>query len=204
MINTILFDFGDVFINLDKEATYTALYDLGVTEVTFEMMAKTFAYEVGDISTEELIKAFQELYPTITAEDFTKAWNAILLDFPLHRLQFLKALKASGNYTLLLLSNTNELHINWIKDHWGAALFAEFKNCFDGFYLSHEIHMRKPNKDPFEYILNAHQCSPETTFFIDDTQEHIETAKGLGIATWNINPKTEDVSTLLTRPEFLV
>ena len=38
MIKNIIFDFGDIFINLDKQGTYKAMAALGVTEITEEMM----------------------------------------------------------------------------------------------------------------------------------------------------------------------
>lgn len=37
MINTLLFDFGDVFLNLDKEATTRELKKLGLNAFTPEM-----------------------------------------------------------------------------------------------------------------------------------------------------------------------
>ena len=38
MIKNIVFDFGDVFINLDKEATFRRLKELGVKEFTVELL----------------------------------------------------------------------------------------------------------------------------------------------------------------------
>ena len=46
MIKNIVFDFGDVFINLDKEATFDQLRALGVTNFSIEMIevAKPVSY----------------------------------------------------------------------------------------------------------------------------------------------------------------
>ena len=129
--------------------------------------------------------------------------NAILLDFPLHRLEFLKELNASKKYRLFLLSNTNELHISWIQNDWGIELYNEFKRCFEQFYLSHEIQMRKPNSNIFEFVLNENNLQAKETIFIDDTQENTDAAKELGIHVWNNNPLTEDVIELLNRKEFV-
>ena len=203
MIKNIIFDFGDVFINLDKPATYRELAKLGITEISVEMMKVYHQYEMGLISTDEFVNFFHKQFQ-ISKEDLIRSWNAILLDFPKHRLEFLKELKASKKYRLFLLSNTNELHISWIKNDWGMELYNEFKNCFEQFYLSHEIHFRKPNKDIFEFVLNENNLEPSETIFIDDTKENTDTAEELGMFVWNNNPQKEDVVDLLTRKEFLV
>ena len=203
MIKNIIFDFGDVFINLDKPATYRELSKLGITEISVEMMKVYHHYEMGLISTDEFVNFFH-LQFQISKEDLIRSWNAILLDFPKHRLEFLKELMESEKYRLFLLSNTNELHISWIKNDWGMELYNEFKNCFEQFYLSHEIHFRKPNKDIFEFVLNENNLEPSETIFIDDTKENTDTAEELGMFVWNNNPQKEDVVDLLTRKEFLV
>ena len=58
MIKNIIFDFGDVFINLDKEATYKELAKLGVTEISEDMMQQYYQYEMGLISTDDFIDFF--------------------------------------------------------------------------------------------------------------------------------------------------
>ena len=92
MIKNIVFDFGDVFINLDKQATISELYTLGVREISEEMFEVTKLYVVGGLSTPEFITKFMDMFPAIKEDDFINAWNAILKDFPLHRLEFLKSL----------------------------------------------------------------------------------------------------------------
>ncbi|CAL2064215.1 HAD family phosphatase [Tenacibaculum sp. 190524A05c] len=203
MIKNIIFDFGDVFINLDKEATYKELYKLGVEHISEEMMQVYYNYEMGLMSTEEFIEYFYNEFK-IDKEDLVKAWNAILLDFPLHRLAFLKELAESKKYRLFLLSNTNDLHISWIQNDWGEELYSEFKNCFEKFYLSHEINFRKPNHNIYEFVLNENNLKPEETIFIDDTSDNTNAAKELGIHVWNNEPGKDDVVELLKREEFTV
>ncbi|SEB43663.1 putative hydrolase of the HAD superfamily [Tenacibaculum sp. MAR_2009_124] len=201
MIKNIIFDFGDVFINLDKQATYRELAKLGVTEITEEMMQVYYNYEMGLMSTEEFVGFFHNRF-SISKENLKDAWNAILLDFPLHRLQFLKELSENTKYRLFLLSNTNDLHISWIQRDWGDQLYNEFKVLFEKFYLSHEINLRKPNANIYEFVLNENNLIPEETVFIDDTEENTVAAEKLGIKTWNINPENEDVINLLERDIF--
>ncbi|MEP5339486.1 MAG: HAD family phosphatase [Algibacter sp.] len=195
MIKTIIFDFGNVFINLDIEGAITeTLKKLNVDEIPEEITAFNSLYEQGFISSDEFIEFYIENFPDLTKEDVIDTWNYMLKDFPRHRLDFLKDLKTSNTYKLILLSNTNALHIDWIKKN--VSFYNAFKDCFDAFYLSHEINLSKPNKDIYEFVLNTNSLKAETCLFIDDNKDNIDSAKKLGIQTWHIDPKTEDVSNL--------
>ncbi len=202
-IKTLLFDFGDVFINLDKSATLKHLAQFGITKLSPEQIEKNKAYEVGKLSSQDFISYYRTNLKdnNASAEAITTAWNSILLDFPLQRLEFLKELKKKGEFQLILLSNTNDLHISWIKEQ--VNFYEEFKNCFDAFYLSHEINLRKPNANIYEFVLDQHQLKPKEVLFIDDTKENTDAAKSLGFHVWNINPETEDVTSLFKTNQHL-
>lgn len=191
MIKTIIFDFGDVFINLDKAATGRELERREMLEFSEELLKINREYEKGLLSSKEFISSFQKNYSHLTASDITTAWNAILLDFPKHRLEFIRTLASEKNYQLILLSNTNEIHIDWVREN--VPFFEEFRNYFDAFYLSQEINMRKPEPSIFTYVLEHHDLDPRETLFIDDTRENTDAASVLGIHTWNIDPVKEDV-----------
>ena len=195
MVKTIIFDFGDVFINLDIEGfTQNAFKHFKIREFSEEMIAFNSFYEQGLISTNEFLEFYMENFPKFSKEELIDIWNFMLKDFPKHRLDFIKELKESSKYKLILLSNTNELHIDWIK---GSIPFYEaFKNCFDAFYLSHDIQLRKPNRDIFEFVLKENNVNANDCLFIDDNEDNIKTADSLGITTWHINPKTDDITTL--------
>src|SRR5690606_23405115 len=194
MVKTIIFDFGDVFINLDIEGfTQNAFKHFKNREFSEEMIAFNSFYEQGLISTNEFLEFYMENFPKLSKEELIDIWNFMLKDFPKHRLDFIKELKESSKYKLILLSNTNELHIDWIK---GSIPFYEaFKNCFDAFYLSHDIQLRKPNRDIFEFVLKENNVNANDCLFIDDNEDNIKTADSLGITTWHINPKTDDITT---------
>jgi len=195
MIKTIIFDFGNVFINLNVEGAIKNTSELlNIDSLSDEIIAFNSLYEQGLISTEEFIAFYKENFPNFSTEEFVEMWNYILKDFPKHRLDFLKELKASSKYKLILLSNTNELHIDWVKQH--IPFYEDFKDCFDAFYLSHEIHLRKPNATIFEFVLNENNIVAHECLFIDDNKDNIETANTLNFKTWHINPENEDISTL--------
>lgn len=197
MIKTIIFDFGDVFLTLDKSATQKHLEKQGISELDSEFIKINNTYEKGLISTSNFIQHYIKRFDGLSSEKFKKAWNSILIEFPEKRLEFLKKLRASGSYRLILLSNTNELHIDWVKEN--ISIFEDFKACFDKFYLSHEIHFRKPNADIFEFVLKENHLNPKETLFVDDTLEHTLTAKKLGVHTWHLQVGEEEVFQLFSK-----
>lgn len=198
MIKNIIFDFGDIFINLDKAATFREMAKLGVTTITEEMFDVYHQYEKGLMSTDDFINFYHAKFG-INKSDLVYAWNAILLDFPKRRLAFLKEISASKKYRLFLLSNTNDLHINWIQDSLGKEFYNEFRNCFEQFYLSHEINFRKPNLEIYEFVLNENNLIADETLFVDDLKENTESARNLGIHVWNLIPEKEDVIELFAK-----
>lgn len=202
VIKTLIFDFGNVFLNLDLEiAMQDTLNRLEIEALSDEILAFNHLYEQGLITTDEFLEFYQDNFPKLSKQDIIQLWNSILKDFPKHRLLFIQKLASEKKYSLILLSNTNELHINWVKDN--IPFFETFKNCFDAFYLSNEIGLRKPDKAIFEFVLNENHINPDECLFIDDTKEHIQSASRLGIYTWNINPKQDDIIDLFTAKKHL-
>ena len=132
MIKTLIFDFGDVFINLDKAgAMKNALELFQMESLSEELVAINTLYEQGLLTTQEFLEFYQDNFSNLTEKEIIDAWNYILKDFPLNRLEFLQKLEKEKKFKLILLSNTNELHINWIKEN--VAFYDTFKNCFDSF-----------------------------------------------------------------------
>lgn len=195
MIKTLIFDFGDIFVNLDKPATYRELEKHGIKELPEGIRHKNLEYEKGLISSEEFINSYKTEFD-LEPDQIINSWNAILIDFPEYRFNFIRKLSEEKKYQLILLSNTNEIHIDWIIKN--VPFFENFKNCFDAFYLSHEINLRKPDANIYEFVLEKHNLSPETCLFIDDTKENTEAASAMGIQTWNLNPSKEDIINLFT------
>jgi len=193
MIKTIIFDFGDVFINLDKQATYRELKKLGITSFSEEMMEINKLYETGNISSAEFVSFYHKVFPNSERKQLEAAWNAIILDFPEHRLKFIEDLAKVDQYQLILLSNTNELHIEKVIENMGIERYNRFKNSFHYFYLSHEIHFRKPEEEIYQFVLETHSLKAEECIFIDDTFENTEAAKKLGIHVWNNNPIDDNI-----------
>ncbi len=200
MIKNIIFDFGDVFINLDKEVIFREIEKFGgQTTLTPEILSVNKRYEVGGISSHEFIAALSTVYPTAQKGDIVRIWNAMILDFPEHRLEFLENLAKRGTHRLFLLSNTNALHIEKVVENIGQQRYNRFKACFEQFYLSHEIQLRKPDAAIFEFVLSKNGLVAAETLFIDDTKENTDSAKLLGMHVWNLEVGREDVVELQSR-----
>lgn len=197
MIKNLIFDFGDVFLDLDKPgAMKNALEIFQIDSLTEEMVAVNCLYEQGLISTSEFIDFYCNYFSHISKEDLIDIWNYVLKQFPRYKLDFLKQLYKTGDYQLILLSNTNELHMDWVRQN--IKFYKEFKSNFHRFYLSHEINLRKPDKEVFEFVLNKNNLLATETLFIDDTKENTDVASKLGMHTWNIDETTEDIVNLFT------
>ena len=191
-IKNIIFDLGGVILNLDYTKTDKEFHKLGLNNFSKlygkKKQSKIFDdFEKGRFSAEKfifLIKQSENL--KLKDSDFINAWNAMLLEIPKERMEFIKRLKK--DYNIYLLSNTNEIHIkkfeadlrknNWLRD---------FQDCFDQVYYSSNMGMRKPDYDCFNKVLEDHNLKAHETLFIDDSVQHIEGAKKVGINAYLLN-----------------
>ncbi|MCB0408954.1 MAG: HAD-IA family hydrolase, partial [Flavobacteriales bacterium] len=143
-------------------------------------------FEIGAISTSEFIAQFQQFDNQITDDSILKAWNSMLLDIPTERLELISRLKKT--HQVFLLSNTNDIHYNYINDYVKHKFqVKDFDEYFHKIYLSHQLKLRKPNPEIFKYVLENAQLQANETLFIDDSLEHINAAKNLGIKTHHLN-----------------
>jgi glucose-1-phosphatase len=211
IIRNIIFDLGGVILNIDYQATFQAFKALGVTQFdrffTQASQINLFdRFDKGEISSEEFrdkIRAITGLPLTDKAID--RAWNAMLLDLPWHRMELLEGVKR--NYRTFLLSNTNAIHFPAFLEY----LQREFRidsldPWFEKQYLSHEIGMRKPDPEVYRHILGENDLDPAQTLFIDDTSQHVEGARQAGLKALWLNTDQIQVTELFNwryelRPE---
>ena len=197
MIDTIIFDFGDIFINLDKQATIDGLERLGLSSWNEDLDQLNISFEKGQISRDAFLLGIQKQIPNATIDEILMAWNAVLLDFPLYRLEFLQLL--SIKFRLFLLSNTDAIHIDHFEQREGASFFGDFYQCFEKVYFSYEMGMRKPDAEIYTTLINRHELSPKRTLFVDDKKDNTDAAKALGLHVWNLQVGKEDVIELLDK-----
>ena len=197
MINTIIFDFGDIFINLDKQATITSFEKLGLKEWNDDLDQLNLQFETGKVSRENFLFGIQEHIPNASIKEILAAWNATLLDFPLYRLEFLQML--SQKYRMFLLSNTDAIHIETFEQASGVSFYRDFYQCFEKVYFSFESGLRKPNPEIFNHLISNHELAPKRTLFIDDKKENTDAAFALGFEVWNLEVGKEDIIHLLNK-----
>jgi putative hydrolase of the HAD superfamily len=197
MIDTIIFDFGDIFINLDKQATIEGLERLGLSSWNEDLDRLNISFEKGQISRDDFLLGIQKQIPNATIDEILMAWNAVLLDFPLYRLEFLQLL--SKKFRLFLLSNTDAIHIDHFEQREGASFYGDFYQCFEKVYFSYEMGMRKPDAEIYTTLINRHELSPKRTLFVDDKKDNTDAAKALGLHVWNLQVGKEDVITLFDK-----
>lgn len=192
----IVFDFGGVLLDIDYNKTYVALENLmGIgfdpNTLSPNSLKVLHNFEIGSISVETFLWNLQLISTNEMPQglDLIKAWNAMLIGWDTEKFEFLLDLKTK--YNVYLLSNTNELHLNWVyQDLKTNHNIEDFDTrFFHKTYYSHLIEKRKPNADIFEFVQNDSLLNPSETLFIDDNKENVDAAKSLGWHTYHHNPK---------------
>ena len=198
MIKNIIFDFGDVFIDLNTKAPAEYFSRFDIHEMDEEMKRWNMDFETGKLSSTAFIDLYMERFPRLNPISFSTAWNSMIQYLPQKRLDWIKELAKKGQYRLFLLINTNDLHVEQVIKNMDESRFYQFKSAFEGFYLSQELKLRKPDVAIFKHIISKHDLKPQETLFIDDVAENTQAAEKLGLKTWNIKPGKEDITQLFS------
>ncbi len=207
MIKNIIFDFGGVLLNLDPELTFSELSEVTGIPMTGENIpAQIFkvmlGYEKGEINTETFLWHLQKESTKLTPQPdkLIKAWNAMLRGWNPERFEFLLELRK--NYKVFLLSNTNELHIDWvIRDLNKNHAITDFETrFFDRTFYSHNMQMRKPELSIYNTVIEETGINASETLFIDDNIDNVSAAISAGWKATYHDPKTEIIDQL---PKYL-
>ncbi len=157
-------------------------------------------YERGDISTEFFISTIKKYCsPSTTAiersqtfttieDDITAAWITMHDHIPAERLEFVRQLRESGYHTYLL-SNNNDLH--W-RD---VCRKYPIYDCFDGVFLSHEMHLSKPDPEMFRIINDKLHNIGKEIIFIDDLAANRQAAEQA--VGWKTTESIEGLKSIL-------
>ena len=185
-INNIIFDLGGVLLNIDYNLSIYAFAELGIPNFD-EVFSKFQQDRVADNFEKGLISEndFRDHIRRVGGinyddETIDRAWNAMLLDFPPSRFEMLMDLRSKGINTFLL-SNTNSIHARVFCHDFEVQFGIPFANAFTRVYFSHDTHMRKPEKEIFEKVLNDYELNPAETLYFEDSKQHTDVAQTLGI-----------------------
>lgn len=197
-IKTIIFDLGGVIIDLDVNRTidrFSALTGFSKEKVnsTYTTNPLFHDYEKGKLNDDSFRDKIRSLFYAdyVSDDEIDHAWNGMLLGIAAEKLELLKELK--NNYQVLILSNTNNIHLNMMYNKIlpqvaGALSFDSFVHKA---YYSHVLHMRKPDAEIYQYVLDELKLNPGETVFLDDNADNIRGASQLGIKVQHITDSNQ-------------
>ncbi|MBN2635162.1 MAG: HAD family phosphatase [Prolixibacteraceae bacterium] len=189
-IKNIIFDLGIVLLNLDFDRSIKAFHELGFNKDIIDnrqIFSDPVFYElsIGKISPNEFRDRIRELLQNseITDKEIDEAWNAMILDIPIHRVEMLK--KLQSRFEIFLFSNTNYIHIQKLESAFYNHHKIEFSSLFNEVFYSHEVQKYKPDVDSYIKIVELAGVDPSVSLFIDDLEPNVEGARKAGLnAFW--------------------
>lgn len=195
-IKNIIFDLGQVIINVNPPAVKEVMKKKGVgnvDELHIHLVEKDAYHqlETGMLSPDGFRKKVKDIVDIpLTDDDVDEAWNAMLLDIPRERVKFMTRLKSK--YKLYLLSNTN--HIHWLnydryfQDHFDyPSINTFFSHC----WYSYLMGVRKPDPKIFRMVMEEGNFKPGEVAFIDDLKDNVDAAAEHGIVAVHLPAGTE-------------
>ncbi|MDO4478141.1 MAG: HAD family phosphatase [Lachnospiraceae bacterium] len=183
LIDTIVFDVGNVLIDFDFEREIRAKnYPQEVNDIFFgnEVFNSLWReYDLGNLSDEEIRRRFLETFPDHTEEvsfvlDNAESWLHI---FP-YTMDWLASLKQRG-YRLYVLSNWSD-HMYRHIESTGESAFTAY---MDGCLWSYQHHLTKPDPAIYRKLASMFNIDPKRAVFIDDMKENTAAAAKEGFNT---------------------
>lgn len=201
-IDTVVFDFGGVLIDLYREKCVEAFRRIGYPQA--EEMISLYGpsdilqkLEAGEITGEELVELIREDSgnDSITYEQVQGAYIAFLGTIPVVKLRAIRALREAG-FKVCGLSNINEFVMPYVRERLFTADGLKMEDYIEEPYLSYEMGLLKPGAEIFRVMIERSGMTPERTLFIDDSEKNIQTARSLGFQVYHAGPE-EDFTPLL-------
>ena len=175
---------GGVLINLNKQACIDAYKALGYDRVeefigNYLQKGPFLDLESGQISPEQFRDAIRREIPRpVTDRQIDDAFISFLVDMPDYTLDMLLQLKK--RYQIFLLSNTNGIIMDYVRQHIFNRQGRSMEHYFDRMFLSYQMGMVKPNPAIFEQVVAETGILPSETLFLDDSSQNTEVAEKLG------------------------
>jgi 2-haloacid dehalogenase len=180
-ITTIIFDFGNVFVNWDARNLYKRFLptleavDSFLEEIHFaDWNAHQDAGRPFKEGVAELSKQFPQYAELIQAYD--THWMDSITETLHETIQIARNLKNSG-WALYLLSNFSAEKFMLMQEQ------HDFLEIFDDMIISGEHNVIKPDPAIFEIALKRINRKAGECLFIDDSSANIETARKMGFIT---------------------
>jgi putative hydrolase of the HAD superfamily len=194
VIKNLIFDLGNVIIDLDFAASENLLKEM--SPISFinpdqDDLAVFLEFECGQIPEAVFLNYFlKKSRSNAQAIDFIKAWTAMLANIPLERLTMLESLREK--FQVLILSNTNETHIRWVDQYLKENYrIPSLSSVVDFAFYSHDLKSRKPQREIYQKMLDLAQIDPTESIFFDDYYDNILAAEEMGIHGFHVSPQEE-------------
>lgn len=182
-----VFDLGMVLVSLYRKECVENFRLLGIEDAA-AMIGNSSqngpfgALEYGLISVEKFCDELAQISSKkITEKDILNAWNSMIGETPVDLLNMIYRLRHEFGKTVCMLSNVNQPHIdNVMQNHFCQVAGRDIHDYFDALYLSHELHLKKPEPKIFETVgQSIHKkfgfCGSDIIFF-DDSQDNVDMA----------------------------
>lgn len=191
MIKNVILDMGNVLFDYNPQV---ALDSFCTSEKEKEViMRELFCGKEWIQADQGLIKNSQ-LFDLVKVHVPKVYWDALLKccgqwDVCMKPLQgakeFCEYVK-SRNYKIFVLSNASDK----FYDYFERLLPLDF---FDGVVVSSDIHINKPDRKSYEYLLNTYHLDASQCLFIDDRLENVNAAKEVGICGYQFKNDYEAI-----------
>lgn len=179
MIKVICLDMGKVIIDYDPTIPLASLDTrsaLSMPEIKQVLTDREplLRFDRGQYSRSDFYQTMcARLRLDVSIEEFEQLWTSLFLPEPLLSESFLLSLKR--RYRLLMLSNVNEVHFEFIWKNYPLIRHIEER------LLSYELGCLKPEPSIYRIAVERAGVRPEEIFFADDRPENIEAAREAGI-----------------------
>jgi len=176
----LLFDLGGVLLDIDfglaikAWAAYSALPETELARL-FRFDREYRQHERGTLdSAAYFAHLAARLQLSATPAQIEAGWNAIFIGEIAQTAQLVQT--ARSRLPCYLLTNTNPSHMRF----WSAR-YPNVIPSFDAVFASHQLGLRKPEREAFDHILNVTGVNARDMLFFDDTAENVEAAKQAGL-----------------------
>jgi putative hydrolase of the HAD superfamily len=184
-IKNIVFDFGGVIIDIDRQQAVEAFSRLGVPDADAQLDAYHqrgifLAVEDGSLDAEGFRQALSQMCGrNLTYDETESGWLGFMTKLEPYKLLYLRDLHLRG-YRVFILSNTNPYIMNWARSARFTREGKGLDEFVDKIYASYEMKCVKPGREIFERMMADGGMKAEESVFVDDGAANAAMGRELG------------------------